>query len=241
MKRMFAALFLFAIIASQLVVTVHAEDPTPTVTPTLVSATTEINPDVIVGGITYNFLLTLLITLVAGAIGGIVYELLLLQGNIEKPHQPTEQEAEKYPYAIFAYLFDLGIYARIIVGALAAVAATLAFTPSTPLSLLATGVIAGSAGVSIFRSMQDRLLAALAQKDALNAQNNATEQNNMVEEALVEVTELKNSLQSASSSTVANSLITSGTPGVSIPLSQEKLDKVERLLIEAKGIFKRSK
>jgi len=113
-----------------------------------------------------DFWLVLFVTLIVGAVGGIVYELLILQGNIEKPHKPIPEESEeKFPYAIYKYMYDLGILARMIIGALAAVVGLWIFNPSTTFSWLAIAVVSGSAGTSIFRSMQDRLLAAMAQKD----------------------------------------------------------------------------
>ncbi len=39
-----------------------------------------------------DFWLVLLVTLIVGAAGGVVYELMILQGNIEKPHKPTPEE-----------------------------------------------------------------------------------------------------------------------------------------------------
>ena len=114
-----------------------------------------------------DFWMVLFVTLIAGAAGGIVYELLILQGNIEKPHHPTAQEAEKkFPYAVYQFMFDLGIFARMIIGALAALVGLWVFNPTTTFSWLAVAVVSGSAGTSVFRSMQDRVLAATAQKDA---------------------------------------------------------------------------
>jgi hypothetical protein len=113
-----------------------------------------------------DFWWVLLVTLIFGAVGGIVYELLILQGNIEKWHKYTKEESEeKFPYAIYKYMYDLGILARMIIGALAAVVGLWIIKPSTTFSWLAIAVVSGSAGTSVFRSMQDRLLAAIAQKD----------------------------------------------------------------------------
>jgi hypothetical protein len=113
-----------------------------------------------------DFWLVLLVTLIVGSAGGIVYELLILQRNIEKPHKPTAAESEeKFPYAIYQHMYDLGILARMIIGALAAVVGLWIFNPNTTFSWLAIAVVSGSAGTSVFRSMQDRLLAAMAQKD----------------------------------------------------------------------------
>ena len=240
MKRYIMFIFLLAAIASLLVTTAHAEEPTPTVTYTPTSTTTEFNPNVIIEGLTINFFITLIITLIAGAVGGIVYELIVLQGNIERPHKPSEKEAEKHPYAIVDFLFDLGIWARIIIGGLAGVAAVFLLSPSTTFGLLAIAVVAGSAGISIFRSMQDRLIASIAQKDASETKKNASEQNDIVEEAIGAFAELKNKLVSASTSPVGtNTLSFGGTSGGSINLELDDIDKVERLLFEAKGVFKR--
>ncbi|MGA9755027.1 MAG: hypothetical protein WBV23_07775, partial [Desulfobaccales bacterium] len=124
--------------------------------------------------------------------GGIVYELLILQGNIELPHKPDQDEiTEKFPYAIPKFLFDLGIFARVIIGAAAALAALLVLTPTTATTLLATSLVAGSAGTSVFRSIQDRLLAALAQKDAANKGTQLTKMNTINTQALEKLSRLK--------------------------------------------------
>jgi len=157
-----------------------------------------------------GFLLVLFVTLITGASGGIVYELLILQGNIELPHwrtlEESEESKEKYPYAIYKHMLDLAIVARIIIGALAAIVGLWIFNPKTTFSWLAIAVISGSAGISIFRSMQDRLLAAMAQKD---------------------VSDLKNSLKSQASKLqeVKNNL----------PRNQTT-DKAFEILSEAKGV-----
>lgn len=107
------------------------------------------------------------ITLVFGALGGLVYELTSLRGSIEYPHRVTGKESNtRFEYAAFPFLFDLGIVARLIIGALAAVAVMFVVTPSTLPGLLATALVAGSAGTSVFSVLKDRLLAALATKEA---------------------------------------------------------------------------
>ena len=64
----------------------------------------------------------LAVTLLGGAIGGVVYELLILHGNIELPHRLTAAEQMENPHAIASFMVDLGIWARVIIGAFAAVA-----------------------------------------------------------------------------------------------------------------------
>ncbi len=240
MKRIASALFAMVTAASLMMTVAHAQEPTPTPTPALIPTPEVFSPEVIVQGLTSAFWITLLITLVAGAIGGMVYELLILQGNIELPHIPTKEEVtEKFPYAIVEHVRDLGIFARIIIGALAAVAALLALSPSTTFGLLATAAVAGSAGTSIFRSMQDRLLASMAQKEAADTKAIADIQDAMVGEAAEAFEDLKNKLVKASTSPLGSSeLIFGMQAGAPVTLDQDDLDKVERLLNEAKGIHK---
>lgn len=215
------------LIAANLIATAaHAQEPTPAsgVDPASAAA----------GFATLSFWATLLGALVAGAVGGVVYELLILQGNIELPHKLTEEEVtEKYSYAVAKYMYDLGIWARVIIGALAAVAALLVVSPATTFELLATAVVAGSAGTAVFRSIQDRLLAAMAQKDATDARAGADKLAAKVDEAREAVADLAKKLEEASTSP-AGERIRSFEAGVTLDL--EDLDKVERLLSEAKGI-----
>jgi hypothetical protein len=226
MKRKGIAIFGLLIAVSLFATAAHAQEPTPP---------SGFDPAPVAAGFADPaFWVALLATLVAGALGGVVYELLILQGNLELPHKPAKEEvAEKYPYAIVKNLYDLGIWARVIVGALAAVAALFVLSPSTTFGLLATAVIAGSAGTSVFSSMRDRLDAALAQNDAANTRAAADRQNAKVDEALEAFANLKNKLVEASTSPAgARTLAFQAGTGVAL----EDLDNVGRLLSEAKGI-----
>ena len=110
---------------------------------------------------------TILFALIAGALGGVVYELILLQGRLELPHKVTPEEMEGLPpKSVATFLYDIGVFARIIIGALAAIAAVMVMAPATTFSMIAISVVAGSAGTSIFRSVQDRILAGIAQQQA---------------------------------------------------------------------------
>lgn len=119
-----------------------------------------------------NILVALLITLVGGCLGGIVYELLSLQGNVELPHRYQTDEASPdnefriAGYAIAGNLYDLGMMARIFIGGMSALAALLLVTPADIFKLLATSLVAGSAGASIFDMLRARLTATVAQADA---------------------------------------------------------------------------
>jgi hypothetical protein len=124
-----------------------------------------------------NLLVVVLLTILCGGIGGVVFELLNLQGNIEKPHKPSEDElAAKLAYANLENVIDLGVWARILIGAAAAPPAMLFLRPETAFGLLAMSVVAGSAGTAVFRSLQERLLLAVAQKDKEEAETHARKQ-----------------------------------------------------------------
>lgn len=208
-----------------------------------------LNPSIVVAEMAHlRFWLMLLVTLITGAIGGIAYELVILQGNVELPHKPTEKETtEKFPYADVTHMFDLGIFARIIVGALAALASLLFLHPSTTFDLLATALVAGSAGTSIFRSIQDRLLASIAQNDAAIAQNDAAEvrvkadrQNAKVAEAMATLADIRqkagvliNQDETATRAFTPHDFISKDLAPDIDPLLND-IAKMERLLSEAK-------
>ena len=161
-----------------------------------------------------------------GGMGGVVYELLILQGNFEWPHPPDPDEiTDKLPYAIPKHLYDLGILARVIIGATAALAALLVLSPSSTTTLLATSLVAGSAGTSVFRSIQDRLLAALAQKDAADKGTQLAKINTVNSQALAKLSSLKSAAAPSASGA-------KGLTGIGI----DDLDEIEKLLSAAKGL-----
>lgn len=180
--------------------------------------------------------LGLLITLIAGAVGGVVYELLILQGNIELPHKLTSAEAVDNPHAVAQFMYDLGIWARIIIGASAALAALLVIDPETIYKLIASALIAGSAGTSIFRSLQDRLLAALAQKDVAELRAVNQELGTVVEETRDAFGELKSAIRATPPPPSARAMSPASASVIDLTL----VDKVEQLLNEAKGISQRA-
>lgn len=191
----------------------------------------EFNPDTVTAGFkNLSFWIALAVTLVSGAIGGVVYELLILEGRFEIPHKPDDNEPiDKPAHAIGKYMYDLGVIARIIIGGLAAVAAMLVLTPTSAFGLMATAVIAGSAGTSIFRSLQDRLLAAVALKDASDSKDAVNKQSFKIEEALQAVATLKqNAAESAPSDTFTNEAYLERATSRSVQL--DELNKIERIL-----------
>lgn len=172
----------------------------------------------------------LAVTLVGGALGGVVYELLILHGNIEMPHRLTADEQMENPHAIASYMYDLGIWARVLIGAFAAVASLVVVNPESLVELLATAIIAGSAGTSIFRSLQDRLLAALAQKETANLRAVNDKLHDKVDETIVAFDTLKGAIRTVPLPPTARSI-----PGAAA-VDQALVDRVEQLLNEAKGI-----
>lgn len=149
-----------------------------------------------------RFWLVLLAILVAGGMGGLVFELLNLQGNIEIPHKPTDDDlAAKFAYATAQDVWDLGVVARLIIGALAAPPVVAVVEPTTALVLLATSAVAGSAGTLIFRSLQDRLLATVLQASTTDTQTkNTTPQDEVLDKAIKAVNKLDEELRSKSKS-----------------------------------------
>ncbi|MHB8069664.1 MAG: hypothetical protein ACYDIC_17360 [Desulfobaccales bacterium] len=185
-----------------------------------------LNATDLAAGLDRNLILVLLLTLVMGGVGGIVYELLILQGNLELPHKPDPEEiTDKFPYAVPKFLFDLGIFARIIIGGAAALAALLVLTPVSTTNLLAISLVAGSAGTSVFRSMQDRLLTALAQKDAADKGTQVNKINTVNTKALEKIDNLKKTAGPSAPGA-------KGLTGIGI----DDLDEIEKLLREAKGL-----
>jgi hypothetical protein len=119
----------------------------------------------LVAGLTPAFWSVIGIAAGFGALGGLIYELILLRGAVEWPHRPRDEEVPKVPYIEARHLWSLGVTSRLVIGAGAAVAVMAVVTPDTTLKLVATSLIAGSAGTSVFRSMQDRLIATLARHE----------------------------------------------------------------------------
>jgi uncharacterized membrane protein YeaQ/YmgE (transglycosylase-associated protein family) len=156
----------------------------------------------------------------------VVFELLALHGNIELPHKPSDDEfSEKLPYAVSRNVFDLGIVARIIVGAVAAVAALLVLSPRTGFGLVATALIAGSAGTSVLRSLQDRITAALALGEVSQARENGAKAEEVIDQ-------VKAKLEAAQASARASFSAESAAAARGLPA----LDEIQSLLGEAKGL-----
>jgi len=183
-----------------------------------------------------KFYVVLLVTLIAGGVGGIVFELLNLQGNIERPHAPSEDElAAKLAYATVDNVIDLGIFARIIIGAVAAVPAMVFVKPDSVLILLAMSLVAGSAGTAVFRSLQDRLLIAITQQEASEQKRKIKLKNNIakMDKASAAVENLQEEVEKKSESP-------EGTTKLIIPegtvLDLHRFEEVRKILLQVTGV-----
>ncbi len=194
--------------------------------------------------------LALLIVFIGGSVGGVVFELLALQGRIELPHRPSADETKKDMteegnYAIARHMIDLGIFARVLIGGVAAVIALVVFTPTNLVQLMGVAAVAGSAGTSVFRTIQDRLLATLAQRDAVLARAQTERLGAKVVETEQVVEKLKTVLEGANVAPGAEIFSPEGATfspqGAALAThpsgeSLKLLNDVQRLLNEAKGI-----
>jgi hypothetical protein len=183
-----------------------------------------------------KFYVVLLATLIAGGVGGIVFELLNLQGNIERPHAPSEDElAAKLAYATVDNVIDLGIFARIIIGAVAAVPAMVFVKPDSVLILLAMSLVSGSAGTAVFRSLQDRLLIAITQQEASEQKRKIKLKNNIakMDKAIAAVETLEEEVEKKSDSPegTTNLIIPAG-----IVLDRSRFEEVRKVLLQVTGV-----
>jgi hypothetical protein len=96
-----------------------------------------------------------------GGLGGVVAELLSLRGHIELPHRikPRKGAGRRSRLGDPNYEIDLGIFARMLLGAAAALALLALDAPSNATSLVVNALIAGSAATAVFRLVQGRMLA----------------------------------------------------------------------------------
>jgi hypothetical protein len=173
-KRALAALLLAGILLLVVAPLALAQIPDPTRPPTTVPVPTRLvaSPT---GGLdtrlladtmtTGDFRLVLALTLIFGGLGGLVYELMVLQGSVEQPHRVKEG----------GWVYDLGVIGRMLMGAMAAVAALFAISPEDAYKLVAVSVIAGASASAIFKSLQARVEAMVAQQAVVQAQETTTQ------------------------------------------------------------------
>jgi hypothetical protein len=124
-----------------------------------VGVTTDLNTEQLgMGLVEARFWLTLSLVAGFGALGGVVAELLSLQGNIELPHRVSRHRVKRSRFAEAKHMVDLGIISRLLLGATAALAVLSIYAPSSPTALVVTALVAGSAATGVFRIVQARLL-----------------------------------------------------------------------------------
>jgi hypothetical protein len=124
-----------------------------------VGISSELNTEQLaVGLVEARFWLTLSLVAGFGAMGGVVAELLSLQGNIELPHRVNRHRGKRTRFAEAKHMVDLGIVSRLLLGATAALAVLSIYAPTSPTALVVTALIAGSAATGVFRIVQARLL-----------------------------------------------------------------------------------
>ena len=183
-----------------------------------------------------------------GALGGLVYELMTLRGRLEMPHRADDVAAdEDLSGAVARYLYDMGLLGRLIIGALAAIVVVwpLGLVDSGPLAVISGSIVAGATGIAVFRSLQDRLMAALATRELVKTQVQAAEQTRAVEEAAADLEQLRGRLQGQAQESSGLSF----DPGddrddrrgmpmapTSAPESFPELDRITRKLAEARAL-----
>jgi hypothetical protein len=94
-----------------------------------------------------------------GGIGGVIAELLSLRGHIEVPHR-VKPRTRGRPVRLSdpRYEIDLGIFARVTLGAAAALALLAIVAPGAAPALIVNSLIAGSAATAVLRLVQGRIL-----------------------------------------------------------------------------------
>ena len=166
-RRTVAALLLAGMLTLAVAPMAFAQSPTPVPTAT--------RPSVPAGTLDARaladamgqpeFRVVLLVTLIFGAMGGLVYELLVLQGSVEQPHRVQEG----------GWVYDLGVWGRMVMGSMAAVAALYVISPDDAYKLVAVAVVAGASASAIFKSLQSRVEAMVAQQAVAKAQDAAAQ------------------------------------------------------------------
>jgi len=203
---------------------------------------TLLDPSATIPGGFANWWTAFWFVLMFGALGGIVFELLRLRGGIVIPNMLSLDQLNKNRvlyeqdgYVTPSKAYDLGVVARVFVGAMAALAILLVITPATPLKLFASAVIAGSAGASIFDMLRARLQASLAIADAATVRAHGEEVNKKLEAMKPIIEALEGSLLHQGLSDQGNLEMHSDDTADGDHFDAKLLNELNRLLGEAKG------
>jgi hypothetical protein len=123
-----------------------------------------------------RFWMTVIVMVLAGAFGGIAYELLLRKGAIELPHRVRPGTARPaHRHAPEETLIVLGTLGRALVGAAAALTVLMVVAPSTAQAAIALGVTAGASAPAVIRLMRKQLLVAADAISRLGHRSSRTE------------------------------------------------------------------
>ncbi len=111
--------------------------------------------------------------------------------------------------------------------------------------MISGSIVAGAAGIAVFRSLQDRLMAALATRELVRTQGQAAEQTRAVEEAAADLEQLRDRLQGQAQGGPQGRGLSfdsgddrrgmSSEPASSME-SFPELDRITRKLAEARGL-----
>lgn len=210
----------------------QSPSPSPTPTPADVLESGRLLTEIKSG----SFWIVLGIAALFGALGGLVYELLTLQGGIEVPHKATEGEPPvKFPWAIRKFVRDWGVFARLMTGGLAAIAVLLIVTPGSAFRLIATSIVAGSAGSSIFRALQERLRSMMAESKADQVTRAADDAEERVQKAKELLKSIRQALGTAAQTTPGEGRLVLPEQ---TPLDLDRIIELEVLLGETRGVLK---
>ena len=118
-----------------------------------------------------NFAVDFLFAAVLGVIGGVAAELITNKGNIEKPH-PTDK----------SFIFDIGIWSNITLGAVAALGYLFVLETSDPYKFVGAMIGAGVGGSAILTAIKQKLVGSITQEQLETQQNIVENAVNNVEE-----------------------------------------------------------
>jgi len=144
-----------------------------------------------------------------GMAGGLISELISLRGRVELPH-PTKPEEirDDLPTAdaVAAFLCDLGVIARLLIGGGAAILVlwALGTEEQGATAVIAHSLLAGASGGAVFQILKKQLETALAAKEVALEKKEVThiqalqaEASPMVEEMIKMHTTMKTNLTKA--------------------------------------------
>jgi len=162
-----------------------------------------------------------------GAVGGLISELLSLRGRVEWPHLTRPDEVhEDLPEAVARFLFDLGVFARLLIGGGAAILVLWALAPEEggATAVIACSLLAGASGGAVFQILKGRLEAALAAKNIALAEKEVEHTQALQAQSKLMLQDM-NKLQTAMKTNLARA-----TKSHQITETMTELAEIDRLL-----------